>query len=102
MPRNIVSRVDRLKSYAKMEGPAGAGRDQSNIDYWSRRAEANSQLAPRASDGPIKLPKTNVTTRDTSGKRYNAGPINARMVAKQDENFAGSSPYMKGVRRTTA
>ena len=97
----IVSRIDRLKSYAKMEGPKGAGRDIENIEYWQRRASQNSDGDQhRARSGPIRLPDTDVTVRDTAAKPYNARHINARMVAKADKSDLVST-FMPGVRRTT-
>ena len=102
MPRNLVSRADRLKSYARMEGPAGAGRDIENVRYWQGRAESNSQLAPRALDGPIRLPSTKVNVRDTAMSALVSRKVDARMAAKGDLNMVGNSPFMRGVRRTTA
>ena len=111
--RNV--RQDRLNAYAKMSGPRGASRDQDNIDYWSKRAETNSEIAPRAAgktstngarepnlDLP-RLPSTKqVTLRDTAQKPYASRNVDTHMAAKQDLNFVGSSPYMRCVRRTEA
>jgi hypothetical protein len=98
MKNNIVSRQRRVEAYAKMEGPSGACRDQKTLDYWADRAAKNSEIAPMASDGPMKLPSTKVKTRDTSMKPYAAR--NAREVAKSDRNHdAHDSPFMKSVRR---
>jgi len=96
-----MTRIDRLKSYQKMEGPKGAGRDMANIDYWSNRAETNSELAPRASDGPMRLPSTRVSVRDTEMGPKVSRSVNARMAAKADKNDVGST-FMPNVRRTTS
>jgi hypothetical protein len=95
-----MSRLERLKEYANpRHGPQGAGRDQKNLDYWSDRAEANSEIAPRASDGPMRLPSTKVNTRDTAmGPKVSRG-VDARMKAKADINVAGGSAYLRGIRR---
>ena len=96
-----MSRQDRVKEYANpRHGPQGAGRDQKNIDAWSARATANSQIAPRASDGPMKLPSTGKqTVRDTSMAPKAARKIDARSAAKSDLNYAGTGPFMKSIRR---
>jgi hypothetical protein len=96
-----VSRQDRLKKeYSKpLSGWQGAGRDQANIDRWSDRATENSQLAPRASDGPMKLPSTKVTTRETSMKPYRSQADSMRKEALADTNIAGDSPFLRSVRR---
>jgi hypothetical protein len=98
-----MSRIDRLKEYAKQIGPKGAGRDQSNLDYWARRPERNSELAPRARSGEIKLPDTNKPEmRDSDARPYNARHVSARMIAKDYLNVIGDSPYLRNVRRTRA
>jgi hypothetical protein len=95
-----MSLEQRLKGYANpQKGPHGAGRDQENLDYWSDRAKENSKIAPRASDGEMKLPATRVTARDTEMKPYRSRNVdNAMKEAKADLNDVGSS-YMRGVRR---
>ena len=35
-------REERIKEYAKMEGPAGESSEKENLDYWAARAKANS------------------------------------------------------------
>jgi hypothetical protein len=97
-----MSRQDRLKEYAKplrSENWQGAGRDQENIDRWSARASDNSQIAPRASDGPMKLPSTKVTMRDTSMKPYRSQGEAMRKEALADTNIAGDSPFLRSVKR---
>lgn len=96
-----MSLEQRLKGYANpQKGPHGAGRDQANIDYWSDRAKENSAIAPRASDGPMKLPSTKVNARDSEMKPYRSRSVdNAMKEAKADMNDIGSS-YMRGIRRT--
>jgi len=97
--KNVVSRESRIAEYAKMKGPSGAGRDQQNLDHWSNRAAKNSEVAPRASNGPMRLPSTKVNTRDTSMKPY-ARKVDARALAKSDLNHdPDSSPFLKSVRR---
>jgi hypothetical protein len=97
-----MGRLERLRSYANpMKGPAGAGRDQENLDYWADRANGNSNIAPRASDGPMKLPNTGKRTdlRDTNTAPKVSRNADARMQAKADTNMVGDSPYMRGIRR---
>jgi len=66
-----VSRETRIKSYARMEGPKGAGRDESNLKFWADRASANSDGDQhRASDGPMKLPSTTMNQRDSGMKPF--------------------------------
>ena len=101
-----MSSVDRLKEYAKplrKENWQGAGRAQANIGRWSDRATEQSQIAPRASGGEVKLPDTGKQTalRDTAMSPRAARNADARMVAKDDKNFVGDSSYMAGVRRQT-
>jgi hypothetical protein len=109
-----MSRLSRLKEYAKPLRAAnwqGAGRDQENIDRWADRASANSELAPRAR-GPVgggppgthgkdapEVPRTTVRQRDSEMKPFEPRKVNARMAAKGDQNFVGSSEYMRGARR---
>jgi hypothetical protein len=89
-----------LKEYAKpLSGWNGASRDQGNIDRFSKRATAESQCAPRASDGPMKLPSTKVNTRDTSMKPYRSQADSMRREAMADKNIEGDSPFMRSVRR---
>jgi hypothetical protein len=109
-------RQDRLNEYSKKSGPRGTSRDQRDLDYWSKRASANRNHGERATgtttnngsphkDGDLpSLHSTGKKTelRDSSMKPLARHSIDARMVAKQDKNHAGSSPYMRDVRRTTA
>jgi hypothetical protein len=96
-----MSRQDRLKAYSDpTRGPHGCGRDQENLDYWSDRAEANSAIAPRASDGPMRLTSTKVNTRDSSMKPFRSRNVDDAMrEAKADLNDSGGGPFMRGVRR---
>lgn len=97
-----MSRQDRLKEYAKPLRAAnwqGAGRDQANIDRWSARAAENSKIAPRATDGPMKLPSTKVNQRDTSMKPYQ--PRTNYGTDAMETNIEGDSVYLRGIRRTT-
>jgi hypothetical protein len=97
-----MSRLDRLKQYADpMRGPHGAASSKENIQDWVDRAHENSKCAPRSRDGEVKLPNTGkaMVERDTAMKPREARKADARMVAKQDTNFVGDSPYMRGVRR---
>lgn len=100
--KNVVTRKSRIEAYARMEGPRGAGRDEKNLKVFSDRASLHSELASRASDGPMKLPSTKVNTRDTAMKPYVSRGGNPREIAKDDLNHDGSnSPFMKSVRRVT-
>jgi hypothetical protein len=97
-----MSRIDRLKEYAKPKGPHSAGRDQKNIDYWADRASENSNQATRATDHDIKLPSTTSRQpmRSTKSAPRTDAEIDARMRGKDDLNHEGSD-YMKSVRRIT-
>jgi hypothetical protein len=91
-----MSRQDFLKNV--MKGPAGES-TQKNIDFWSNRATANSQCAPHASDGPMKLPSTKVTSRDTNMRPYKSQADSMVKEALADIDIVGSSPFMRSVRR---
>jgi hypothetical protein len=100
-----MSRIDRLKEYAKPLSPQnwqGCSRDQSYIDRWSRRAETLSDGAEhRASDGKMKLQNTGkrVSLRDTSMQPKVSRKADAAMKAGRDDvNHYGSS-YLKSIRR---
>jgi hypothetical protein len=47
---------EALRKYA-LDGVDGRSTTAA-LKYWSDRARENSQIAPRASDGPMKLPDT--------------------------------------------
>jgi hypothetical protein len=98
-----VTRQKRLNQISNPQrGPHGAGRDMANVDFWSARASENSRIAPRASDGPPKLPSTKVNVRDTSMRPYasrKSGDVIEQ--AKASLNNSGDSPYLRGIRRTT-
>ena len=95
-----MSRMDRLRQYQDpTAGPQGASRDARNLAQWSKRAEQNSQIAPRASDGPMRLPSTNVSTRDTSMGPKVSRSVDAHMRGKSDENHVDEADYLPGVRR---
>ena len=96
--KNVVTREDRIADYATMKGPQGAGRDERNLDYWVARTARNSEIAPRAADGPMKLPSTKVDARDTAMKPYVSRDV--RAMAKSDLNHSpDSSPFLKSIRR---
>jgi hypothetical protein len=95
-----MSLEKRVKAYAgPARGPHGAGRDLANIDYWSDRAKENSAIAPRASDGPMRLPSTKQDVRDTEMRPYRSRSADARMKALDDMDVAGDINFMPGVRR---
>ena len=96
-----MSRQSRLREYADpARGPHGCGRDQANIDAWSARAKENSKIAPRASDGEMRLSSTKMDSRDTGSKPYRSRNVdNAMKEAKADLNDVGGSSYMRGIRR---
>lgn len=97
--KNIVTREDRIAEYADPKrGLQGFGRDQDNIDRFSARAAKNSELAPRAADGRMKLPSNKVDARDTAMKPYVSRDV--RAMAKSDLNHSpDSSPFLKRIRR---
>ena len=97
-----MSRIDRLKEYADpMKGPHGAASSKENLDEWSARATANSEIAPRASDKPMKLPNSGkaMATRDTAAKPFASRKVDQAMGGKGDLNHVGSGDYMKNIRR---
>ena len=96
-----MSRLDRLKEYANPQhGPHGAASDKENIRFWQDRASENSKLAPRTSDGPMKLPDTgkSMEVRPTEMKAREPRKVNARMAGKDDLNHEGSD-YLQSIRR---
>jgi hypothetical protein len=93
-------RIDRCEEYAgKPKGLQGAGRSEANLKGWSERATENSEIAPRASDGPMKLPSTTVTVRDSSMKPKVARKVNTAMAGRDDLNHVGTGGYLKNIRR---
>jgi hypothetical protein len=107
--------TSRLKEYERMKGPDGASRDMRNLDYWSGRASANSQLGTRGSDGPMKLHSTGkqMESRSTASAPRKSRTVDRNMngdgdqrstpdalraAAKSNVNDVGSS-YMPNVRR---
>lgn len=94
-----MSRIDRLKEYAgKPKGLQGEGRSEKNLKGWSARATENSEIAPRASDGPMELPSTTVKARDTAMKPKEQRKVDSAMAGRGDLNHVGGS-YMRGIRR---
>jgi hypothetical protein len=83
------------------KGPDGRASKQENLDYWSNRAEKNSNNAHRASDGPIELPNTggSVSLHDTAARRGGDDSDSIFKKAKADLNHDGDSPFMRSVRR---
>jgi hypothetical protein len=92
-----MSRQTFLKNV--MKGPKGESSSQENLDFWSNRATANSKCAPHASDGPMKLPSTKVSNRDTSMKPYKSQADSMVKEALADIDIVGSKPFMPKVRR---
>jgi len=95
-----MSRLERLKEYAAMKGPAGEGRDKDVLDYWAGCAERNSAIAPRAKS-EMHLPSTGkaMNLRSTDMKPKASRNADARAKAMADTNIVGDSGYMRGVRR---
>jgi hypothetical protein len=92
-----MSRQDRIKEYSNpTRGWHGAGRDQENLDRFADRAKANSTIAPRASDGEMKLPSTKVNQRDTAMRPY-APRANIGTDATEPNHEGG--PFMRSIRR---
>ena len=100
-----MSRIDRLKEYAKparKENWSGASRDMANIDRWSDRAHDESDAVEhRASTRKTpKLQDTGTARVHSSSKPPRHDPaVDARMVAKRDTNTAGLTGYARGIRR---
>jgi hypothetical protein len=95
-----MSRQDRLKEYSKPTRAGnwnGSSRDQADLDRWSNRATEQSQCAPRASDGPMKLPSTKVNQRDSAMAPYR--PRTNVGTDATEMNVEGDSPFMRDVRR---
>jgi hypothetical protein len=94
-------REERVARYSKpLDWVSGISTDESNLKYWSGRAETNSAIAPRAKGGKMDLPSTgNVKMRSTASKPRGiaADPYPA---AKADLNHdLAATMYMRGVRR---
>jgi hypothetical protein len=70
----------------------------ANVDYWSKRAETNSKLAPRASNGPMRLPDK-APRPNVKALFYKSEGVAMRSDAKADKNMVGSTPYMRSARR---
>jgi hypothetical protein len=94
-----------------MAGPKGAS-TQKNIDYWSQRASDNSGThraqgktsTNGATEKDLDLPRLHSTgkemkLRDTASKPHVKSGDDARLQAKMDLNIAGSSQYLRGIRR---
>ena len=94
MAKNILT--ERLQSYRDQEGPRGQSRDMRDINKWSDRAERNSEIAPRAKGGEMRLHDTSAP----AGVPWSGSAGNKMREAKADKNDVGSS-FMKQVRRTT-
>jgi hypothetical protein len=95
-----MSWIDRTKEYsAKPKGLQGEGRSEKNLEGWSKLASENSEIAPRASDGPMELPSTTVAVRDSSMKPREPRKINAAMRGDGDLNHRGTGSYMPNVPR---
>jgi len=89
-----MSSLDRLNEY-KRPGSSklrGGGRDQKVIDAWSQRATANSQIAPRAKGGDIKMPAQKaMQIRDSAAAPKISRKVERKMAGKDDPNFVGST-----------
>jgi hypothetical protein len=100
-----MSRIERLREYRAMKGPAGESSSKENLRYWSERATANSDsYRHRAKSGEISLPDLggDHATTDRGGAMSGVGRIEAaHREVRRDRNYVGSS-YMRGVRRTTS
>jgi hypothetical protein len=97
-------RLERLKGYSDPvnggDAPHGAASNKSNIDDWIDRATRYSDGADhRAKDGPMKLPSTKMTVRDTAMRPKASRKVdNAMVEGRSDPNHYGSS-YLRGIRR---
>jgi hypothetical protein len=97
-----MSFQDRLKSYSRpQDAVSGIASDRANFKFWADRASDNSGLATRAKGGKMSLPQTcgAPSLRSTSSppRGFDGGDPYAK--ARSDRNHAGSSTYMKDVRR---
>jgi hypothetical protein len=69
---------------------------------WEAEAHRNSKVAPRASNGPMKLPSTGrkMEARDTSMRPRTSRKVDAAMRGRDDLNHVSDgSDYMKSIRR---
>lgn len=95
-----MSRMSRLEELAKHKGDQpGPGRDTKNLAWWSSVATSHSQIAPRASDGPMELPSTAVKIRGTSMKPKQARKVDSAMARGDHNNVSSEGDYMPNVRR---
>jgi hypothetical protein len=95
-----MSRTTRIRDeYSKPDSnPNGASRDKANLDYWADRAASNSQLAPRASNGPMTL--HNAAEPQPGGSPGKPFSGDARAAGKQLDHEPGATKYMPKARRT--
>jgi hypothetical protein len=95
----------RLKQYSRPTDKSwwhGEHYDPANIERWQARATENSKIAPRARDGEIELPSTNVRTRDTSMRPLVKRSAEAIIKqARSDLDHVGEDDYIPRVRRTS-
>jgi hypothetical protein len=101
----MASFEDRLKGYSRPENSKnwhGCSRDQEYLDRWSARASTNSgSYKHRAADGPIDLPSTNVTVRDTAMRPFVKRSAEAVIkAARADLDHVGGT-HLPNVRRNT-
>lgn len=90
-----MSKRNVYDEYSPKAGPRGTSTTE-NLKYWSGRAHANSKLAPRATDKPVRLPSTGgvASVHSTSAEPRSKPAVDKRMT---DGPRRG---YMSGVRRT--
>ncbi|WP_316216751.1 hypothetical protein [Bradyrhizobium sp. SZCCHNR3003] len=94
-----------MASYLKdvmKKGPSGFSSSKADLKFWADRAESNSETAPRAKDGAIKLPPTcgQPKLRSTSSPPRGFDGSDPYKRAKEDLNYKGSGrSYLPNVRR---
>jgi len=92
-------RMERIKDYSQPGKWVSGIANQEEISYWSKRAEGNSKIAPRARSGEMRLPNTggDVRLRDTASE-----PVgfqgNPYPNAKGGSGYGSS--YMESVRNS--
>lgn len=94
----MSTRQERLREYANprsQDSWCGQSSDPRYIKRWSDRAEANSQVPGRARGGEMRLSDASVELHDTAAKPRG----DAMQKAKADPDVAGSSPFLRSIRR---
>ena len=87
---NIATRCEALTGPAAIRRTSSIGRIAPSV---------NSQIAPRAKGGEMRLPNTNVTVRDTAMRPKVSRNVDRQMRGQDDLNHVGESGDLANIRR---